>query len=259
MRRRQHAEAPEIRTNQNWGEAIMNARALAMAALVLFLVPAASQAWVVYMDPEYTYTYNPLVGDFYTPVKSVLNTGFGPWQGYDQGGNYWADFYCLDLTTGMYGHGHDWSVYYTNAVPANVKAWGITDFGLAWASHLYNKYGVPLYNQNTVQDQMARAALQIAVWEAIYDGAPGYAWNLSSGNFRVLGLDNVSYFGYSDQGFVQSFVAPYLNDTAQDVATYWDDGQDLLGPNPVPEPTSLALLGLGLAGSGVALRKRQRR
>lgn len=238
----------------------MSARRLAMAALAVFLVPSMSQAWVVYMDPEYSYNYNPFVGDFYTPVKTVLNSGYGPWQGYDQGGDYIADFYCLDLTTGMYGHPRNWDVYFTDAVPAGVRAWGISDFGLGWASHLYNTYGVPLYNQNTTDDQLARAALQIAVWEAIYDGAPGYAWDLDAGNFRVLSLDNMSYFGHSAASFVDSYVAPFLNDRAQAVATYWDSGQDqdLLGPNPIPEPTSLALLGLGLAGSALLLRKRQR-
>lgn len=230
-------------------------RLLTIAAVALCL-PVVAQATSVYLDPEYRYSYNPLVGDFYTPIRTVLNAGFGPWQGYDLGNTYWADFYCLDLTTGMYGHGHYWDVYPTNAVPANVLAWGIDTDGLAWASYLYNKYALPLYNQNTLNDQLMRAGLQVAVWEAIYDGSN---WDLNAGNFKVLGLDNISYFGYTDQGFLQGFVEPFLNDNGRGVATYWNDGQDLLGPPEVPEPTSLALVGLALAGSGLVLHKRRRR
>ncbi len=245
----------------------MKARVLILTIVGLLLLTTASQAqWPVqiWMDPEFVYSYTNLKGDFYTTWGNALNQPFGPWKGYSSpgfpSGNYWADFYCIDINTTMYGTGHVWDVYPTNLASSypGVVAQGLTDFGLGWAAHLYNRYAYGLYNVNTPAAMLSRSGLQIAIYEAIYDGAAGYAWNLGGGNFRIGGIGNLSYFysGTVEEYYAQ-YVHPYLNDQGQGIAGYWDNGQDLLGP--IPEPGTLLLLGIGLAGSGLVILRRKRR
>ncbi len=259
----------------------MATRAMIISFMALLILPAACQAYsIVWMDPELHYTYNPLVGTFDTAYGNpIKNTSFGAWQGYahpgynpynpSQSGPYWADFYCLDINKGMWGYGQDWRVYRTDEVPSSVLGLGVTSQGLGWAANLYNHIAPGLFNQHTEQDQLRRAALAIAIYEAIYDGGNGYSdWDLRAGNFQVVDLSNIGYyhnaynnflpFANTDQ-FLTAYVEPYLlNYQAQGTATYWDDGQDLLGPREIPEPASVLLIGLGLAAVGVSARWRRR-
>lgn len=115
------------------------------------------------------------------------------------------------------------------------------------------------------------AALQVAIWEVIYQsGDSGY--NVTSGNFYIssYGGDDISTVT-ADANQYLSYVAngtwlPNTNDTVEMFVSASGTDQNLIylgvtgsgGRQSVPEPASMALLASSLAGLA-AIRRRARR
>ncbi len=120
---------------------------------------------------------------------------------------------------------------------------------IAW---LLNTYAA------SVHSNVAGAALQIALWEVEYDTTAGY--NLSTGDFKVSGDSSVI-------SLAQSYLTALGNNTSDatwlDSYTYNANGQKVQAGQdygvPVPEPTSMVLLGGGLICLAAVVRRRARR
>ncbi len=126
---------------------------------------------------------------------------------------------------------------------------GVTDAGakVAW---LIDTYAPGIHASGTGTDA---AALQVAIWEALYDNDR----NLSTGRFQLLDARDALVW-IEAQSYLTAL--GFANYSA--VSATWLDtsaGQDQLVPTPIAEPASLLMLATGcLAACGWRLARRSR-
>jgi hypothetical protein len=124
---------------------------------------------------------------------------------------------------------------------------------VAW---LLSQYGTDQWL--AIDGNVRAAALQIAIWEVLYD--PYGSYNLTSGTFRQLyATSNTSLYSYTT-----SYLTALGNNRSEglwyDVNLQGDKGQDFARVMAVPEPGStVMLLASGLAALGCFARRRLNR
>jgi hypothetical protein len=249
-------------------------RKLILGLGLLFFLPAASQAGPITVDD-----FRGVFVGYYSPVttgesrallgSSLMSGGSGISPAID---GLTFEAYCVDILGPIFDPGTPQPPATFDATAGAMQDWNkytdAQDNAGSYAAWLYNEYAATnaAIDVNTDLGQVSRTALQMAIWNVLYDAD----FTVESGAFRVSDVsqddDKVravanTYLAALD---LNQVVARQANATwlqLQDCSvTPCRDVQDFVGPGaiqpaPVPEPATMSLFAVGLGAMGVRRRR----
>jgi hypothetical protein len=203
---------------------------------------------------------NPGAGEFGSTVVNYVNTVPGNLSSasfVDSQNDFFL--YCYDLLqTISQGGTYTYQVNYGGALGRTLDFLGAVNYVLNGNSNTWSDPYAWLHPADT----SASAAIQIGIWESLYDDPSKNGdglWSLTTGHFQASGLNAGTSTDFTH--FIGALGA--ANSVAQNQTMVLEspDHQDqITGFRPprfdTPEPGTLALIATGLIAGGIARRKR---